>query len=61
MIWAIFCGLHKLARIKFQDNVMKVKVNEIDLKYVSEKFEESLFDNENNRFVDFRKEYFYDL
>jgi hypothetical protein len=61
MIWAIFCGLHKLARIRFLDNEMRIKIDDIDLKYVSERFEESLFDNENNRFVDYRKGYINDL
>lgn len=61
MIWATFCGLHKLARIRFQDNEMRINIDDIDLKYVSEKFEESLFDSENNRVVNYRKGYINDL
>lgn len=61
MIWATFCGLHKLATIRFQDNKMRINIDDIDLKYVSEKFEESLFDDENNRVAKYRKGYINDL
>lgn len=57
MVWAIFCAYHKRAIENYQNGIQKVFLTELDLNYVKSKFEESLFDNESNYYVEIRKKY----
>ena len=42
MVWAIFCGLHKLAKETLKSGGTEININKINLKYVEFKFWESL-------------------
>ena len=42
MVWAIYCGLHKLAMETLKSGDTEIKINNINLKYVEYKFWESL-------------------
>ena len=62
MIWAIFCGLHKLSIEKFKMGEKMICLNQIDKNYVASKFEESFFDNGNKNLVeDIKNKYINDL
>ena len=62
MVWAISCGLHKLACIKFSKGSKVIKVEDIDLPYVAYKFEEGLYLKENDSsYKDIRGQYKNDL
>ena len=45
MVWAIFCGLRKLAMEELSKGSVAIKKNKIDVKYVEKKFSENLFTN----------------
>jgi predicted transport protein len=62
MIWAIFCGLHKLSIEKFKIGEKIISLNQIDKNYVAYKFEESFFDNGNKNIVEnLKNKYINDL
>jgi len=42
MVWAIFCGLHKLAIETLKSGGNEISIKNIDLPYVEHKFAESL-------------------
>jgi len=43
MVWAIFCTFHKKAIDNFLKGEKTVSITELDIKYLKNKFEESLF------------------
>lgn len=43
MVWALFCGYHKLACESLSNNQTKILFSDIDKKYVEQKLSESLF------------------
>ncbi|WP_196159278.1 hypothetical protein [Reinekea sp. G2M2-21] len=45
MVWAIFCGLHKLARESFARHEVHIGIQQIDKRYVQSKFRGNLFSN----------------
>tara|TARA_A200000113_G_scaffold206639_1_gene203707 strand:+ start:284 stop:430 length:147 start_codon:yes stop_codon:yes gene_type:complete len=42
MVWAIFCGLHKLAIETLKSGGNEISIKNIDRRYVEYKFSESL-------------------
>ncbi len=56
MVWAIFCGLHKLAIDRHQKQELKILTTDVDLEYVKRKFEENFFQDYYQDFwVDYEK------
>lgn len=45
MVWAIYCGLHKLARESLSIKKEAIKLGDVDIRYIEKRFSESLFSN----------------
>jgi len=43
MVWAIYGGLHRLAKNEYANGASKIEKSNIDVKYVENKFSENLF------------------
>lgn len=57
MIWGIFCAYHKKAIENYQKGIKKVSLIELDLDYLKNRVEESLFNPEADDYSEIRKEY----
>jgi hypothetical protein len=44
-IWAIFCGLHRMARVNFKEGNFTLEKRALDRAYLETKFAESLLNN----------------
>ncbi len=61
MVWAIFCGLHRLAIREYKKGESSIIVHDLDKYYVAERFEESLFIKDSLAYKLIGEEYINDL
>lgn len=47
IVWAVYCGFHRLATVCFMNGGGSVQKTELDLHYIALRFEQSLFDTNN--------------
>ena len=57
MVWGIFCAFHKKAIENTHNGKTKVLLTELNINYLKNRFEESLFDPEYDYYKKLRTEY----
>ncbi|NGN99366.1 hypothetical protein G5S52_17440 [Grimontia sp. S25] len=61
MVWCVFCGYHKLARVAFENGKTSISFDDIDKNYVQSRYKENLFSNDAGYGRQMRRAYINDL